>query len=72
MHPFQTEMLVHTEIQHRRREAEQRRLHAVASAPWSARFGALLRATGRRFDAAGQRLQGMGRSEPACTPACTS
>jgi len=71
MHPFQTEMLVHTEIHRRRHEAEQRRLHAVASVPWSARLGALLLATGRRFDAAGQRLQGMRRAESPCIQPCT-
>ncbi|HEU5081935.1 MAG TPA: hypothetical protein VFU14_01250 [Acidimicrobiales bacterium] len=71
MHPFQTEMLVHTEIHNRRREAEQRRLHAVASAPWSARLGAVLLAAGRRFDAAGQRLQGMSRAEAPCIQPCS-
>lgn len=69
MHPFHAEIHARTEIDARRRDAEQRRLVALATEHRPHRAGTLLVAMGERFTAAGRRLQGRAVPTP-CLEGC--
>ena len=70
MHPFQSEILVRTELEGRWRDAADRRHVAEATVAWPDRTGALLISVGERVARAGRRLQTTPEPAAPCLQGC--